>query len=398
MSHQDKTERSIRVAHTITRFIRGGADENTLITCNGQVELGHEIHLIVGAETHPDILAELDPRVRLHRMNCLVRQISPIDDLRASKALFGLFRAIRPHIVHTHESKAGILGRWAAWAAGVPVIVHGVHILAFVGNDSVSRHIYRGVEWMTARITNAFVDVSEGMRDACLAAGIGTPQKHYLVPSGMDIDRFRGAARPVCWEDTVDPSLIAPEVYSAGRPQFVLASGALEPRKRIGTLVKSFQQVTAENAQAVLLIAGDGYLRREIARQIDQSGLGGRVLLLGHCTNLEQLIALADICIHVAEREGLPRVVVQYVAVGRPVITTPLPGIESLVRHGVNGYYLPEGDADAAASLILRLLASDELRSAFERASRNIDLTEWTSSAMVERISGVYRQFFDFLD
>lgn len=377
----------LSIVHIITRFIRGGADENTLLTCNGQAAAGHRVHLIVGAETHPDMLARLDPRVVAYEMPSLRRAISPIADLVSLYLLVRLFRRVRPRIVHTHESKAGIVGRWAAWLARVPVIVHGVHILAFVGNSGFSRHLFLAIERMTARITDAFIDVSEGMRAECLAAGVGREDDHFVVASGMDIAKFREAARPAHWSEILDEDLLVPDAVA---PLFVLMTGALEPRKRMLEFLPVFAKVRWNVPAAVLLIAGEGHLMTVLKRRIEELGLQGKVIALGHRDDLEKFIALAEVCIHAAEREGLPRVVVQYVAGGRPVVTTALPGIGRVVGDGVNGFNVALDDVDGIGVRLEQLLLDSDLRTKFHEAALAVDLSKWDSQEMVDHISVIY--------
>lgn len=377
------------IVHVITRFIRGGADENTLLTCNGQAEDGHEVHLIVGRETHPDMLARLDRRVVLHQMPELVHPIHPLMDLTAFASCFRLFRQLRPDIVHTHESKAGIIGRWAAFCARVPHIVHGVHILAFVGNDSWTAPVYRVLEQVSALITDAFVDVSIGMKDECLRAGIGQASSHHVVASGMDIERYRLVARPRHWSEVVDPSLVAAYLRE-GSVQFILMAGALEPRKRVLEFLSVIEPVLVNHPRCVLLISGDGVLMPQLQSRLNAPNLRGRVIALGHRDDLEALIALSDLCVHAAEREGLPRVVVQFVAGGRPVAAASLPGLDQIIRDGLSGTLVPGGNLAVLADKIAQLLSDDAMRQLMAEQASQMDLSEWDARLMVRRLDEIY--------
>lgn len=385
------------IVHVITRFIRGGADENTLLTCNGQAELGHRVHLVVGSESHPDILARLDPRVELHVMPSLVRAIHPVKDIVALVQCFGLFRRLRPDIVHTHESKAGIVGRWAAWAAGVPGIVHGVHILAFVGSPGLSAFVFRTIEKITAPLTGMFIDVSEGMRSECLSAGIGRPDNHRVISSGMEIERFRSVPVPAGWREVLG----AGEAASIGEerePRFLLMAGALEPRKRVIEFLDVFALVARRVPGAVLLICGDGFLMPMLRKRIAELGLEGRAVPLGFRDDLENLIALSEVCVHAAEREGLPRVVVQFVAGGKPVLVTRLPGIDKVIRDGVNGLYFDPSDWDKSAQVLASLLEDDRRLKSMESASRDVNVSAWDFRVMAELIEEVYAELSAAVD
>ncbi|MBC7101627.1 MAG: glycosyltransferase, partial [Parvibaculum sp.] len=349
------------------------------------------VHLVVGSESHPDILARLDPRVELHVMPSLVRAIHPVKDIVALVQCFRLFRHLRPGLVHTHESKAGIVGRWTAWAAGVPRIVHGVHILAFVGSPGLSAFVFRTIEKITAPVTGMFIDVSEGMRSECLSAGIGRPDNHRVISSGMEIERFRSVPAPAGWREVLG----AGEAASIGEerePRFLLMAGALEPRKRVIEFLDVFALVARRVPGAVLLICGDGFQMPLLKRRIAELGLAGRVVPLGFRDDLENLIALSDVCIHAAEREGLPRVVVQFVAGGKPVLVTRLPGIDKIVRDGVNGLWFDPSEREKSALLLAGLLEDDRRLKSMASASRDVDVSAWDFRLMVGRIEEAYAE------
>ena len=143
--------------------------------------------LVHGAETRTEILSAVDPRVEIVELRSLVQPIAPLSDIRALRGLVGTFRRHRPDVVHTHTSKAGILGRLAARAAKVPILVHGVHIVPFVNVGRLQRRAYLTAERAVQGMTHAFVDVSPAMRDLCVQAGVGSPERHHVVPSGFDL-------------------------------------------------------------------------------------------------------------------------------------------------------------------------------------------------------------------
>jgi len=369
------------IVHIITRFIRGGADENTLLTCNGQAELGHQVHLVAG-DHHPDMVKALDPRVTFHHFRSLVRAPRPLDDSRFYFQMKGFLKRLKPDIVHTHESKAGVLGRLAAKAARVPHIVHGVHILPFVGVGRAQAAVYLGLEKLAARTTHAFVDVSDGMRRLCLDNGLGTAANHHVVPSGMDTARFRNAV-PLARDEIVPGRTVAPDTVIG------LISGTLEPRKRVTDLVAQLAD-KAPDGNWLLLVAGTGAEEAALRTLVAQRGLGGKVVLLGHRGDLDRVIATADICLHAAANEGLPRVVVQYVLGARPVVSTALPGIERVVRPGLNGDLAPVESVEQVAALFLALAADPERRARYSEGAESLDLSGWDHHAMVAAIEQAY--------
>src|SRR5687767_10371282 len=189
----------MRIVHVITRWIVGGAQENTLLSCEGQDKLGHDVTLITGPAIGPE--GSLRDRAlgggyRVEVIDEMVRAIRPANDFRAYRKLAARLGELRPDIVHTHSSKAGILGRWAASRAGIKGVVHTIHGLAF----TASRHrmvnwVYKRLEKHAAPLTRKIVCVADAMRQQSLAAGIGTPQQYVTVYSGMEIEPFLSAAK-----------------------------------------------------------------------------------------------------------------------------------------------------------------------------------------------------------
>jgi glycosyltransferase involved in cell wall biosynthesis len=378
----------MRIAHIITRLIQGGADENTLLSCNGQAALGHEVHLIFGAETSPAMIGRLHPLVRPHQVADLGRAVAPVRDVRATASLTALLRRVKPQILHTHTSKAGVVGRVAASLAGTPGIVHGIHILPFLNVGRTERVAYLAAERLLASVTDAFVSVSRGMQELALAHGIGPARKHVVVPSGMDLDRFRQAS-PVSDQDLAAAFGCDPNI--AARLKLVVMVAALEPRKRVALFLDAFARVVASEPRAVLAVLGEGPEQNAIRDRATALGLEDRVALLGFRTDVERWIARADLCVLSSEREGLPRAVVQYVLAARPAVVTALPGIDGLIQDGRNGFLVPVAHVDRMAQPMARVLADRPLARAMAEASRGIDLSPWSTGHMVDRLEDVYR-------
>jgi len=384
------THQSLRIAHIITRLINGGADENTVISCNEAVRRGHSVMLVHGAETRTEILAAVDPRVEIVRLPSLVQPIAPLSDMRALRGLVSTFRRQRPQVVHTHTSKAGILGRLAARAVRVPVLVHGVHIVPFDNVGRLERRAFLTAERSVQGMTHAFVDVSPAMRDLCLQAGVGSPERHYVVPSGFDLSLFRNATEPEDWRDLLRLQPDDP------RPPIVVMLAVFEPRKRHLECLESLPRIVARFPEARFVFAGDGRLRGEIQARIRTLGLGRNVVLTGFHPHPERLIALADVCLLASAREGLPRVLMQYFAGGRPVVAADLPSIEEVLVDGVNGLVVGS-DLDDLAEAVIALLDDPGRRARLARGAAATELSEWDAVRMGERLEAVYADVLEEL-
>jgi glycosyltransferase involved in cell wall biosynthesis len=374
---------NVRIAHVITRLINGGADENTVTSCNQAVRSGHSVILVHGAQTRPEILSTVDARVAIVELRSLVQPIAPFSDMRALRDLVRTFRLHRPHVVHTHTSKAGILGRLAARTASVPVLVHGVHIVPFVKVGRLERYAYLTAERAVQGMTHAFIDVSPGMRDLCVKAGVGAPERHHIVPSGFDLSVFRSATVPEDWRDLLGLGSGDP------RPPVVVMLAVLEARKRHLECLERIPRIVARFPETRFVFAGDGCLRNDIEARIRMLGIERNVVLTGFHPHPEQLIALADICLLASEREGLPRALMQYLAGGTPVIAADLPSIDEVLRHDVNGLIV-RSDLDGLADAVIALLADNARRARLARGAETTELSKWDAAHMGERLEAVY--------
>jgi glycosyltransferase involved in cell wall biosynthesis len=375
----------MRIVHVLTRLLRAGSEENTLLTCAGQLDEGHEVILIHGHEVEPAYARRLAPGAELVGVPDLTREVRPYRDAGAFRDIRRHLVQLRPDVVHTHQSKAGIVGRFAAAAAGVPRIVHGVHILPFLGESGMKKTMYLQAELAAARVTHGFIHVSDGMREACLQHGIGARCPHYVVRSGFDLRRFAEAAPPDDWREIIR---LQP---GENKPPVIAMLAALEPRKRHLQLIEQLPQFLARFPDVRLVFAGEGYLRDQIAARISALHLRQRVALLGFRDDPEKIIAMADICIHCSDKEGLPRSVLQYLAAGRPTLMFHLPGIEDVVTSGVNGLVVAQDDWPTLIDTLGTLVADVEARRALAHGAGRTELGRWDASTMAGQTLAVYR-------
>lgn len=378
----------MRIVHIITRFIRGGADENTLITCNGQAALGHDVTLICGHAYDPEMLKNIDPRVKTVIIEPLTREISPLSDLACYKQLNAYLKTHKPDIVHTHESKAGIIGRLAARSAKIDYIVHGVHILAFMNTEGLRKKIYIMLEKLAGQFTDAFLHVSPAMREQCKRNNIGKNALHQIIPSGMVLDKYRHAAASE-FKNVDLPNLNA----ITSDTKFLIMSGTLEKRKRVKDFLKIFERILIQYPNLMLMIAGDGAERAAIEEEARALGVDNHIIMLGYTADLEEYIAKADIGVHAALHEGLPRVVLQYIAAGKPVAMTHLEGIDFVVKDGENGHIVD--DINELEEKIVSMLTSDQSYRFLADGAKATDLSKWDHQTMVDGIENTYTKVFE---
>lgn len=379
---------TVRVIHPITRMIVGGAQQNTLETCAGLNPQRYETSIVCGAETGPEgeLLSAARARgVALHIMPELLRRPDPRRDLQALSRLTAWFRSERPHIVHTHSSKAGMLGRWAARRARVPVIVHTVHGWGHHDRQHpLVRRLYIALERRTAPVTDRLVVVSSLNRDKGLRDGIGTPAQYVTIRSAIDVQAFSGA---VC-----DTAALKEELGLRPGVPVVGTIGRLSPQKNPADFINVAAAVTAAGVPAQFLFVGDGPLKRAVQSRIEQAGLAQVVVLAGLRSDIAQVLRCMDVFILTSLWEGLPRVIPQAMAAGVPVVANAVDGVCEVIRDGENGFMVAPGQVDRMSRLVTGLLADADQCRALARAGRNTAREHFSLERMLAEIERLYEE------
>jgi glycosyltransferase involved in cell wall biosynthesis len=377
--------RPLRVLHVITRMMVGGAQENTLLSCALIDPTLYPSTLLTGPETglegslHEEAAAR---GVQVIVEPNLVRRISPWHDFLATLRLRRVMRTGRYDIVHTHSSKAGILGRLAARWAGVPVIVHTAHGWGF--NDEQPWYVYWlyvVLERVCAPFTGALVVVGAPNRDKGLKLGIGRPDQYRLIRSGIEVQAFRDVRTT---RDEARRRLGLPA------DAFVIGSvGRLEGQKAPLDLLAAFAPVAAEHPEAHLVYVGEGSWRGELEAAIARAGLSGRVHLAGLRRDVPELLRAFDVFALASRWEGLPRVFPQAMAAGLPIVATRVDGAPDAVTPGENGWLVDVGDT-AAMAKVLRALADDPAMARRMGAAGRARVDEFSVERMVDALAELY--------
>ncbi|MFI4917103.1 MAG: glycosyltransferase family 4 protein [Phycisphaerales bacterium JB060] len=380
-----------RILHISTRLILGGSQENTILSCEGQVELGHEVHLAYGPIYGPE--GSMLDRVRAfgkitaHEVPHLIRPVRPIADVRAYRELKALIDDIKPDVVHTHSSKAGILGRLAGWNARCkPAVVHTIHGPPFLPGKVVSNTIYTVAERFAANRCDAIVSVADAMTRQFLERGIGKPALYTTVRSGVDIEPYL-TSHPT--RDEVR------ERYGIEPHEFVVGTIArLAQDKGHGDVLDALGEDLKANEHWRLLWVGDGYLRGKLERRIGDMGLDGRVVFTGLVPPAEVpgMLRSMDVLAHPSYREGLPRTVTQALLAGVCPVAYDCDGTPEICRHKQTGWLIPTGDSARLGEAIRRLAARPDERLALAAAGREVAGREFSTAAMVAGLEHVYRE------
>ena len=353
----------IRVLHPITRLIIGGAQENTMLTADlmnkGVVGNGrYQVAIVSGPQTGPEgsLIEEVRTRgIPLTIMPELLREVSPVNDLKALLKLTKMMRDGRYHIVHTHSSKAGVLGRVAAKLAGVPVIVHTVHGWSFHEHMSPRQlRLYVTLEKIGDWCGDTAVVVAAKDRDKGLTQGIKNVANYTLIRSGIELERFGHPQIP--------PAQMRQQLGIPADVPVVGSVTRLSAQKAPLDLVAAFAHIQRQQPDTWFVIVGDGPLRQEVEQALVVAGIADRVILTGLRRDVPELMVTFDVFVLSSLWEGLPRVLPQAMASGLPIVCTQADGSAEAVVEGENGFLVAKGQPEALAEKVAILLANGELR------------------------------------
>jgi len=382
----------VKVIHVITKLELGGAQENTLYTLSHLDGKSFDGMLV----THPEGLlveeAENSSGYGKVFLPSLVREVRPLFDLRALLALTRIFRREvkkarsrgEKLIVHTHSSKAGILGRTAARLAGVPVVIHSIHGFGFHDRQPrLVRGFYVFLERIAARWTTHFIAVARADIDLGVELGLFRPDGATLIRSGIEIESFRQA---VARREQVRSSLsVLPSEKLVGMV------ACFKPQKNPVDFVRLAAEVLEKVPGSRFVLAGDGELRPRVEEEIERRGLAGKVQLLGWRRDIADIIASLDVLVLTSLWEGLPRVFPQAMAAGRPIVAYRVDGAPEAVADGESGYLVEPGDYRGAAERVVGILEDDAAAAALGAAGA-ARVEEFDADLMVRRQEELYRR------
>ena len=375
----------IKVLHIHTLPVISGSGLNTFLTMRGLKNRGYETALACAPG------GKLNSLVRSHGMRVIPFKnlVQPLHPLKDSLIILNLALFLRKHpfhIVHTHNSKAGFVGRLAAKLARVPVIVHTVHGFSFHEQELRWRQwLFRSMERLASRWCDQLIFISQPLMTWALREGIGNKERMTRIYSGIELDRFQ----PVSEQEKID---LRKKWGLEARYLVVGIVSKLWDGKGHALLLDAFQEIRRTKVEAKLVIVGEGCLLKDLRGLVDKHAMNGAVLFTGFQSEVAPLIATFDVAVLPSFFEGMGRVLLEAMAMGKPVVASRVGGIPDLVEHGVNGYLVRPGHKGELKEAILRLLDDRSLALNMGREGREKVKGEFDALAMVSAIERVYRR------
>lgn len=381
----------IKVCHIVTRLDFGGAQFNTLYTASHLDKDCFDASIISGPggtmSENTGGIPFISPE-KLSVVNDLRREIGPFRDIKAVFRIAAQLKKIKPDIVHTHSSKAGILGRIAALMAGVPAIVHTFHGFGFHPyQNCFVRGFYVLLEKICASFSSRLVFVSKSNIEYAKSLGIGSPVKYCLIRSGIKLSDYPAKTdRAELLE-----SLGIRECGADGRENIVVLSiGNSKPQKNPGDFVRAAAEICRTRKNVFFVFAGGGKELPKFREMAAELGIADRCVFPGWRADSAQLLYVCDIYAMTSLWEGLPRSLAEAFASGKPAVCYCTDGVTDILQDGINGYSTEKKDLKTFTARLSEVIDSPELRTKLACGAEKTDLSDFDIDFMVKQQEKLY--------
>lgn len=384
------TKRSnIKVLELITLFSIGGATETVVAMASGLNKLGYDVHIATGPnipsegsmyETTKELGLEVQTFPRLKRA------ISPINDLIAIFQIAKFIKKNKFDVVHTHSSKAGVIGRFAAWLVHTPVILHTIHGLPFHRFQNLFiRNFYKLIEKFSALFCHKIIAVTHTIVDVMLKNNLAPANKFSVVRSAFGLEPYNVMLH--------DSKKIRAD-YRISENDFLIAKVArFSKLKGHKYLIDAFKIVRSKTENCKLLFIGNGELEDELKSYIKSHGLEDKIIFAGLISpeKIPVILSAADLLVHTSLLEGLARVLPQAIMLEKPIISFDLDGSHEVIKDGYNGFLIEPENISSLAEKILLLCLDREMSKKMGINGKKMIGNEFSDELMVEKINNIYK-------
>jgi glycosyltransferase involved in cell wall biosynthesis len=376
-------EAKLKVLHVHVMPVVSGSGINTYLSMVGVDTNRYQVDFACAPGGPLNDMA-VNAGIRFHPVKNFVQPISPWNDLRTLWQLIRIIRRGQYDIVHTHNSKGGILGRLAAWLCRVPIIIHTIHGFAFHDSETAMRkQLFIFLERWAAKMADKLIVISQPLQDWGLKLAIGKPAQYTKIYSGIEIDKFKV---------DVDVSALRKKL-GIGEHDFVFGLVAkLWDGKGHITAIEALKQLLPRVPNARLVFVGDGYLREVLEQHAKKVAVEERIVFTGFRSDIAELNAMFDVAILVSDFEGMGRVLLEAMVMGRPAVASNVGGIPDVVDDGQTGILIPPGDSPALAAALERLYLDSNLRQSMGVAGKKKITEQFSAATMVRKIVDVYEE------
>ena len=383
-----KLAQKIKIVRIISRLNIGGPAYNVKILSEGLPQ-NYDTVLVTG-KTDPHegdmsyVLGETN-QVRYVYLPELGRNIHGVKEIVAFVKLFLLLRREKPDIVCTHASKAGFLGRTAAFFARVPVVIHTFHGHVFENYfGAIVSKLIIWTERILAKITTKIIAISDTQKEELAQKyKIAPPHKIHVARLGFDLTPFQKP--PVQKEFLV-------QKYGFPQNKFLIGIvGRLVPIKNHSYFFQAALEVLKTRQDVHFVVVGDGELRRHLLLEAMRLGIQSSVSFLGWQKELKSIYDVLDLVVLTSKNEGTPVSLIEAQACGKPVIATDVGGVKDIVFHGKNGFVIDANDPKRFANCMTKLLEDASLRAEMGSFGKDLVFENYTQTKLLHHMSQLYQ-------
>jgi glycosyltransferase involved in cell wall biosynthesis len=361
---------------------------------------GFENWVVCGPGRHTEILEKAGIQVHVidSPRGVSLRYVSPGLVVSAWLGLLRFIRREKFSIVHTHASVQGVIGRLAAWIAGVPVIIHTEHGSIFFDDQTVAANkMYMRIERFMARFTNHLLYQNPFELEYALRHNLTAAAQVHFVGNGIDLTRFdrrklerkRAASH---FHEAEDPADADDAGGRAARSRIVIVSVTrLDPIKNVAMLLRAAHTLRGLRTHWKLWIVGDGMSRADLEQFVASRDMGSYVRFLGYRDDVPDVLAQAHIAVLTSLKEGLPRGLMEPMAMGLPVVATDVKGNREVVVDGEVGFLVPLDEHVALAQRLAQLIDDEDLRLRMGQTGYRRAREKFDERKVIGRLLQIYR-------
>ncbi len=314
--------------------------------------------------------------------------ISPVKDFLALIELISLLRKQRYQIVHTHNSKAGFLGRLAAKICRVPIVIHTIHGFAFHSYEKFwRRKLYIFLERLAAKWSDKLIAISGYLVNWATKEKVAAYNKIIKIYSGIDLDSFNLL--------DFDIEKKRKELGFTREDILIGEIAKLWRGKGQHLVLKALRGILTDFPNVKAIFIGEGYLESELKKLAQKLNIQDKVKFLGFREDIPHLTAILDIVVLPSYWEGMGRSVLEAMACAKPIVASAVGGILDLIDDNINGILIPPGDVQSLTKQLIRLLRSRNLREVLGRKARERLGENFSAKKMIRDIEQVYNTLIE---
>ncbi|HUU43598.1 MAG TPA: glycosyltransferase family 4 protein [Planctomycetota bacterium] len=314
----------------------------------------------------------------------MTRPIHPVDDVRSLIRLVRLFHRRHYDVVHCHSSKAGFLGRLAAFLTGCRGIVYTPHCFSFTaGFGRFVGWFYKSLEFLAGRLTDRLIAVSEHEHQVAVHSGAALPHQVRTVPNGLEDDELR--------ERVPDASLRRELGLPDGAP-VVGSIGRLGRQKGYDVFIRAAKLIHDVRPDVHFLLVGKGPYEMMLRRLAETLGLADVFHFTGERGDVLEIFPLIDVFVMSSRWEAMPYALLEAMGAGRAIVVTRVCGLDKVVENGRAGVIIDPEDPGVLRDAVLALLDDDARRAALGREARAIATSRYGLARAIQRIQDIYEE------